>query len=57
MLTPDCTPKVAEARVSDTVVWKTSQDSTAEDLVNQLSVPPSSQASADTFHPLSEALP
>ena len=57
MLTSDCTPKVAEARVSDTVVWTTSQDSTAEELVNQLSAPASSQASADTFHPLIEPLP
>lgn len=54
ILTPDCTPKVAEARVSDTVVWKTSQDSSAED-APQLKGPASSQASAQPFQPLSES--
>lgn len=56
ILTPDCTPKVAEARVSDTVVWKTSQDSTAEEVPVQRKGPASSQASADAFQPLSELI-
>ncbi|DBB07539.1 TPA: hypothetical protein ACH3X3_008996 [Trebouxia sp. C0006] len=50
ILTPSCTPTVAEARVSDTVIWKDSVDSSADShMMTRLPSLPSSHASAD-FH-------
>ena len=56
ILTPNETPRVAEARVSDTVIWKDSMDSTADShtLPSLPSIPPSSQASMEVMHPHSE---
>ncbi|DBB04251.1 TPA: hypothetical protein ACH3X1_013272 [Trebouxia sp. C0004] len=52
ILTPNCTPTVAEARVSDTVIWKDSVDSSADShVMTCLPSLPSSHASADLAHP------
>ncbi|KAL0040922.1 hypothetical protein WJX79_010101 [Trebouxia sp. C0005] len=52
ILTPNCTPRVAEARVSDTVIWKDSVDSSADShVMTRLPSLPSSHASADLTHP------
>ncbi|KAL3147663.1 hypothetical protein ABBQ32_002416 [Trebouxia sp. C0010 RCD-2024] len=50
VLTPNGTPGVAEARVSNTVIWKDSMDSTADShaLPSLPSLPPSSQASMES---------
>ena len=48
ILTPSCTPTVAEARISDTVIWKDSMDSTADShTMARLPSLPSSHASVD----------
>lgn len=56
ILTPYGTPRVAEARVSDTVIWKDSMDSTADSHALP-SLSASSQASMEVMHPHRKSAP